>query len=91
MPASPGYGVEWKTVKGSNGSNIRIYTRNCDWCQCPYEGRGARFCGKRCAVLWGRATKDYSKAKFPCGRNNPISIEFKNFSSLVLKEKFDRS
>jgi very-short-patch-repair endonuclease len=61
----------WKVVKNKSGSNSRIYTKECDWCGSYYEGRGARFCGKSCATKWGRATKDYSKAQFGAGENNP--------------------
>jgi len=61
----------WKVVKGKSGSNVRIYTKECDWCGEYYEGRGAQFCGRSCATKWGRATKDYSKAQFGSGESNP--------------------
>lgn len=87
MPASPGYGSEWKTVKGPNGSNVRIYTRCCDWCHQSYEGRGARFCGKKCSALWGRSTKDYSNASFPRGKDNPIFNRVQNFFESSLEKR----
>ena len=71
MPPKDGYGTEWKTVKSSTGTNVRIYTRKCDFCKEDYEGRGARFCGKSCATKWGRQNKDYSNARFKSGKENP--------------------
>lgn len=82
---------EWKVVKTPTG-NQRIYTRNCNFCKKYYEGRGAKFCSKSCACKWGRKTKDYSKAAFKSGKDNPnangISDDRKQKLSESMKKRW---
>src|SRR5208337_2394584 len=92
MPRKPGYGVDRRIVKGPNGNNQTIYTRNCDFCGNRYEGRGKRFCGKSCATRWARENKDYSNARFPLGKRNPKggnwTKERRNRNSVLMKARW---
>lgn len=83
---------EWIVSKSSTGTNIRIYTRYCNYCGEYYEGRGKSFCGKVCSAKWGRKTKDYSASAFKKGKDNPnangLSQDKKDNLSRIMKKRW---